>query len=300
MKKTGLIGLGTISQYYINGLHESSLLNLVATCDLNEKAYSRALFSNIPFYKDYKEMIEKEKLDYIIISTPPNSHFEIAKYALEHNVNVLIEKPATTSLEELEYLLELTKKKKLIFHVMYHWQNGTEVIKFNDLFEKNKIQEIKTTVLDPYSTNEIAIDNNKLHLLGAWIDSGVNILSMIKKWLPFKSLEILSTSCTRCNQSNLPLSIDVNLKIDNIPIHIIIDWTKHLNIKQSSLTYDCFPLIIDHSNQTIIFKNKSYPFNDMIRLENHYYNFFKNYNEADNSDETILIHKFLFEVNNKL
>ena len=160
MKKTGLIGLGTISQYYINGLKESSVLDLIATCDLNENAFSKPLFSNHRFYKDYKLMIENEELEYIIISTPPNSHFEIAKYALEHNVNVLIEKPATTSLEELEYLLELSKKKKLIFHVMYHWQNGTEVIKFNDLFEKNKIQEIKTTVLDPYSTNEIAIDNN--------------------------------------------------------------------------------------------------------------------------------------------
>lgn len=300
MKKTGLIGLGTISQYYINGLHESSLLNLVATCDLNEKAYSRALFSNIPFYKDYKEMIEKEKLDYIIISTPPSSHFEIAKYALENNINVLIEKPATTSLEDLNYLIELSKKNNLIFHIMYHWQNGTEVIKFNELFDKNKIQEIKTTVLDPYSIDEKNIDEKKYHLLGTWIDSGVNILSMIKKWLPFKSLEILRYKVIKCKKTTLPIYINVDLKIDSIPINIYIDWTKHQNVKESFLIYDNEIIKIDHSNQTIITKEKDYPFNNMVRLEAHYYNFFKNYNETNNLEESILIHKFLFEVNKVL
>ena len=220
MKNVGIIGLGTITEYYLAGLKCSSVLKLKAVCDTLINSVSKKYYEEYPFYLDYQDMIQKENLDYIIISTPPKSHFEIAKYALENNVNVIVEKPATTNLEDLEYLINLAKEKNLIFEVMYHWQNGSEVIKFNELYDKNKITKISTTVLDPYSSDEINIDDAKVKLLGTWIDSGVNILSMIKMWLPFESLVINNIKVNKCNKTNLPIMVSVDLMIDNVNVLI--------------------------------------------------------------------------------
>lgn len=51
-------------------------------------------------YKNFREMSEKEgaredKIDFIIIVTPNNSHFEIAKVFLEKGINVVCDKPLT-------------------------------------------------------------------------------------------------------------------------------------------------------------------------------------------------------------
>ena len=72
MLNAGIIGMGTISKYYLKGLSASSCLELVAICDTNADFASRPLFKDYPFYEDYLEMIEKEGLDYVIISTPPS------------------------------------------------------------------------------------------------------------------------------------------------------------------------------------------------------------------------------------
>lgn len=298
MKNVGIIGLGTITQYYLEGLNDSTYLNLIAVCDTLKNPVSKEIFKDYPFYLDYKEMIEKENLDYIIISTPPKSHFEIAKYALEHNVNVMVEKPATSNLEDLVYLMDLAQSKNLIFEVMYHWQNGSEVIKFNELYDKTKITEINTQVLDPYSNDGITINDDKVKLLGTWVDSGVNILSMIKMWLPFNDITIKNLKTKKCEKTQLPIYIDIELLIDNVKTNINIDWTIHKNKKESFVIYDNKKIIIDHSNQTIIDQgqNKIIELNDMIRLRRHYYNYFTNYKEITNSNMTYLIHKVLFEI----
>ena len=238
MKKVGIIGLGTITEYYLEGLKNSKILELTAVCDTLINSVSKKYYEEYPFYLDYKEMIEKEGLDYIIISTPPKTHFEIAKHALENNVNVIVEKPATTNLKDLKYLMDLAKQQNLIFEVMYHWQNGSEVIKFNELYEKEKITEIHTTVLDPYSSDEINIDEAKIKLLGTWIDSGVNILSMIKMWLPFNTLDITNIFVKKCEKTNLPINVSIKALIDNVKVLINIDWTKHQNVKESYLVYN--------------------------------------------------------------
>jgi len=300
MKKVGIIGLGTITEYYLAGLKNSKILKLVAVCDTLINPVSKKYYEEYPFYLDYKEMIKKEGLDYIIISTPPASHFEIAKYALDNNVNVIVEKPATTNIEDLQYLINLAQSNNLIFEVMYHWQNGSEVIKFNELYDKNKIQLINTQVLDPYSDDEITINDTKVKLLGTWIDSGVNILSMIKMWLPFNEYKIKNINVKKCVKTSLPIFIDIVLLIDNIEVNINIDWTKHQNKKESYVIYDNKKVIIDHSNQIVVDNNQKIELNDMIRLQRHYYNYFKNYNETINSKNTYLIHKLLFEVSSLL
>ena len=300
MKKVGIIGLGTITEYYLAGLECSKVLKLTSVCDTLINSVSKKYYEEYPFYLDYKEMIKSEKLDYIIISTPPKSHFEIAKYALENNVNVIVEKPATTNLKDLQYLIDLAKQNNLIFEVMYHWQNGSEVIKFNELYNKNQITQVHTTVLDPYSSDEINIDDAKVKLLGTWIDSGVNILSMYKMWLPFNSLIINNIEVKKCEKTNLPIMVNVDILIDNVNALITVDWTQHKNVKESYLVYDDRKIKIDHSNQCIIDQDNIIKLDDMVRLRRHYYNYFKNYNENNDDEGTYLIHKFLFEVSDKL
>ncbi len=66
-------------------------------------------------YKDYREMAEKEqsrddKIDFAVIVTPNNLHYEIAKSFLEKGINVVCDKPLTLTIEEAEELVNLIEK----------------------------------------------------------------------------------------------------------------------------------------------------------------------------------------------
>ncbi len=77
-------------------------------------------------YPDYTSMIEDQtrlhenvRMDYVTIVTPNNSHYPIAKDALEHGFPVLCEKPLTMTVTEAIELQELAEKTDLPFGVVY-------------------------------------------------------------------------------------------------------------------------------------------------------------------------------------
>jgi len=84
-------------------------------------------------YKTYQDMIKAEakrpdKIDFIIIVTPNNLHYSIAKLALENGFHVVCDKPLTTSSRDAEELGKLAAKKDLLFCVTYAY-SGFPIIK---------------------------------------------------------------------------------------------------------------------------------------------------------------------------
>ena len=66
---------------------------------------SKIDFSHCHFYRDYKEMIETEKLDFIFSTVPTYLHKEIAVYALSKGIHVFSEKPMALTLADCEEML---------------------------------------------------------------------------------------------------------------------------------------------------------------------------------------------------
>lgn len=295
MKKIGIIGLGVISKYHILAINNTNKFKLVSACDINTDAKQKVENQNCSFWTDYKEMIKNENLDYVSITTPPDTHYEIIEYCLNHNINVLVEKPAVLDLYEFDKLVKLAKSKKLVFQVMYHWQNGNEVKKFIKLFNKNKIDKISVSANDPYVIDN-AIKEDRIILKGAWIDSGVNILSFIKLLLPMNSFKIKKSSFKLCKKTNLPIYSNVDLEIDNVKVNIEIDWRNNLNQKITYIKLGENIVTLHHSNQCIIYNNKTINCFKNDRLTTHYYNYYKNFKEKSNYITSRKIHKNLLEV----
>ncbi|MHB9032455.1 MAG: Gfo/Idh/MocA family protein [Anaerolineae bacterium] len=63
------------------------------------------------YYTDYREMIDTCDLDGVVVSTTPNVHYEQARYALEHNLSVLVEKPFMLKAEQAKELAQLAQEK---------------------------------------------------------------------------------------------------------------------------------------------------------------------------------------------
>lgn len=300
MKKIGIIGLGVISQNYLRALQASPYFSLTAVSDVNEQAKSRALYQDYPFYTDYITMIENEGLDFVLISTPPATHYEIAKACMERKVNIIMEKPAVLDLQRYDELLAIAKANAVEFEVMYHFQNGSETLAFLREYDVKKIRNIRVTIMDGYSLDGVSIVEDRRILQGAWLDSGVNALSQLNLFLPFKNVYFISAKKQLCPVSNLPIFVDVRLKIDNVPVEITVDWRKNINRKITHLEYDNETLILHNSNQSILYNGQEISYATMPRLEAHYYNYFQNYQGVTNEQNSRRIHEILLDVNARL
>ncbi|GAX87601.1 UDP-N-acetyl-2-amino-2-deoxyglucuronate dehydrogenase [Lebetimonas natsushimae] len=101
-----LIGCGRISKKHIEAIKKNNL-NLVAVCDID---LNKAKKIGVPYYKDYNEMLKKEKIDIVSILTPSGMHYKHALDVIEHKKHLIIEKPMTLRYFEAENLVKLAKK----------------------------------------------------------------------------------------------------------------------------------------------------------------------------------------------
>jgi len=76
---------------------------------------------------NWKSLID-EMPDAVIVATPPQSHVEIASYALEKNIATMIEKPLALSLKEAKTLEKYSSTPILINHI-HLFSLGYEKIK---------------------------------------------------------------------------------------------------------------------------------------------------------------------------
>jgi predicted dehydrogenase len=100
-------------------------------------------------YRTAAEMIKaeaartKDKIDFVVIVTPNDAHFSIAKTALEHGFPVVCEKPLATSGREAEELRRLATMKDLLFMVTYAYRGYPLVYHMRDLIASGELGEVR-------------------------------------------------------------------------------------------------------------------------------------------------------------
>ena len=128
--KFALIGTGGIAQTYAQAFQTSECCRLVAVADVRQE--SAEAFAE-PFgaksYADYKTLAENESVDAVIVSTPPNSHPEIAMFFMNRGVHVLCEKPLCLSAAEAREMLDCAERTGVKFTMASKFRYVEDAIK---------------------------------------------------------------------------------------------------------------------------------------------------------------------------
>ena len=110
--RVGLVGAGRRGQAHLSTiLGIPDLYELTAVCDpadFNARA-TAARFSG-PIYADVGEFFARERLDAVVIATPPESHHVMAHAAAERGVHMLIESPLAPTRAMIDYIAEVAAK----------------------------------------------------------------------------------------------------------------------------------------------------------------------------------------------
>ncbi len=142
--RAAIIGCGTIFPMHALSLKELEEAELVAVCDeIKERAEEKGKEFNVPFYTDYKEMIEKERLQSVHICLPHYLHAPVSLYCLEKGINVICEKPMATTLEDGEKLLEAAKKNSVVYACILQCRFRKSCIEVKKAIEGGKLGKIK-------------------------------------------------------------------------------------------------------------------------------------------------------------
>ena len=102
-----IIGCGRVAEKHLKAISKLKGLDLKAVVDTNPDSAKRLLgsvkgFAGVKQYSDYKTAIDEVKPSIVSVTVPSGLHFQIAKYAMEHGSNLLLEKPMILSFYRIQ------------------------------------------------------------------------------------------------------------------------------------------------------------------------------------------------------
>ena len=146
--RLNLAGIGLHGKGNSDILHASvgGRENVVALCDVHQNAYGAQIaaekFPKAKFYTDYREMLEKENLDGVTISTPDHTHANISKAAMEKGIHVYVQKPLTHTIAEARLLRKAAKENKVVTQMGNQGASNSGMRKVQEWFDAGLIGEV--------------------------------------------------------------------------------------------------------------------------------------------------------------
>ncbi|MFA6237739.1 MAG: Gfo/Idh/MocA family oxidoreductase [Bacteriovorax sp.] len=193
-----IVGFGFISSKghmpaYLERIKGQNDVEIIAVCDICP-ARLTALPPEIKFYTDYQEMLEKEagNLDFIDVSTHAADHYKISKAALLKGINVLCEKPLTTSIAEAHDLITTAVQCKKVLFPCHNYKHAPVIKAIRELVLTGKIGKVHAVTLHTFrNTHAVGVSEWNPHwrrqkeLSGGGIamDHGSHSLYLIFEWL---------------------------------------------------------------------------------------------------------------------
>ena len=142
------IGAGGKGADDISQFSKSPNVNIVALCDVDDRqsANSRKNFPKAAYYKDFREMLSKEKnnIDACSISTPDHTHAVATMAAMQLGKHVYTQKPLTHDIYEARMLTEAAKKYKVVTQMGNQGGSGDGVRKAKEIYEAGLIGDVHT------------------------------------------------------------------------------------------------------------------------------------------------------------
>jgi len=115
MLKVAIVGCGRIADAHASQIQRIEGCEIVGVCD-REPLMARQLYERFPikrYFSDLTELLSEARPDVIHITTPPESHFEIAQLCLKRGCHIYVEKPFTVDEGEARRLIAIANERRL-------------------------------------------------------------------------------------------------------------------------------------------------------------------------------------------
>jgi predicted dehydrogenase len=127
-------------------------------------APSRAYGSYEAMFDAESKLPTGERIDFVSITTPNHTHYEIAKAAVEAGFNVICDKPMTFDLGQAEHLLKTVEQSDVVFAVSHNYTGYPLVRMAREMIlagELGEIQAIRAQYIQGWLRTKLEQDNQK-------------------------------------------------------------------------------------------------------------------------------------------
>jgi predicted dehydrogenase len=159
----GMIGVGRQAKYYnLKQFLGMPDVQVVAVCDVDswrldnaqqqvEEGYAKnkptGTYQGCNTYRDFRELLARQDIDAVMISTPDHWHVPMALAAFEAGKDVSLEKPITRSIGEGRKLCAAAKRLGRVFRTDSELRSYAHIVQAGELVRNGRIGKVHTVTV---------------------------------------------------------------------------------------------------------------------------------------------------------
>lgn len=142
------VGAGGKGRSDIQNFYDSGKAEIAYLCDVDDRRSAESVknFPKAKYYKDWRELFDKEskKFDAVSVSTPDHNHAVIAMGAMQLGKHVYVQKPLTHDIYEARMLTEAASKYRVVTQMGNQGSSGDGVRQLREWYDAGVIGDVHT------------------------------------------------------------------------------------------------------------------------------------------------------------
>jgi predicted dehydrogenase len=181
-----LVGAGEIGALRAAAVSLAPSLRLAAVADLRaDAATALASRHRAEASGDWRRSVLREDVSFVIVSTPPSSHAEIALAALEAGKHVLVEKPLAHTCEDGEAICAAAEARSLLVKTGFNHRHFRSMAFARRLLDSGRIGDVRSVQAYAGHPGGAEFGHAWVHDAsvtggGALVDNGIHVLDLVR------------------------------------------------------------------------------------------------------------------------
>ncbi|MEM4655148.1 MAG: Gfo/Idh/MocA family oxidoreductase [Thermosphaera sp.] len=216
--RVSVIGCGHWGKNLVRNFYQLGALQSV--CDTTDagRTIAAATAPDTQIYANYTEALLDPEIQGVVIATPAETHFEIAKQAILAGKDVFVEKPLALSFEQGAELVRLADQYRRILMIGHVLEYHPAITVLRHLVEKGEIGKIHYIYSNRLSLGKVRREEN---ILWSFAPHDIAIILRLLNSLPF---EIVACGGAYIQPNIVDVTV-TNLLFDNgVRAHIHVSW----------------------------------------------------------------------------
>lgn len=231
MLKAAVVGCGYWGSHLLRNFNNSELWELSFLCDI-DKIHLDKLSGTYPGKKittDYKEILDDSSIDAVIIATPSNTHYQIAKDSLIAGKHIWVEKPFTQNSKHGYELVNIAKENNLVINVDHTFIYTSAVKKIKEIIDSGELGDI--IYIDAIRIN-LGLFRHDENVIWDLAPHDISLISFLNKSKPI-SISATGSAYYKYSNKKLEEIAYITIKHEDSSIsHINVNWLSPVKIRQ--------------------------------------------------------------------
>jgi len=218
--KLAVLGCGKWGINHIKTAYKILGDGLIAVCDLNKNKEEevKKISPGIKFCSSYEKLLKDTEINSIIIATPAETHYELAKYFLSNGKNVLVEKPISLLSDETKNLITIAEKNNLSLMVGHVLLYHPAILKIKENIENGLIGSVQYIYSNRLNLGTIRKEEN---ILWSFAPHDISIIQFLLEKNP---IEVYAKGISIVQNKIEDSTLTYLVYPDNIHAHIFVSW----------------------------------------------------------------------------